>query len=180
MAYVLVNYARGDLQQWRNIWIAVLVTGVYSFQSIIGDVATHYVYVSSAFTVLFLVYFAGRIEIPGRKGRLLLIGVALLAVLAAGFVTRRECLNFNNKYVNCERVFSALEEISDSLPSESGAVCLVQLSGNTPIENEMKNVPLYMGFIDTDSECTFIVVREVDGGSDLPILVWEQDKIVIR
>lgn len=180
LVYVIANYARRELQQWRKVGVAILITGAYCFQSIIGDVATHYVYAASAFTVLFLVYFAGRIEIPGRKGRLLLIGIALLVVLAAGFIARRECQSFNNKYVNCERVFTALEEIYDSLPSKSGAVCFVYVSGNTLIDKEMKNVPLYMGCIDSDSECTFLFAREVERGSNLPILVWEHDKIVIR
>ncbi|MCD4775726.1 MAG: hypothetical protein K8S15_06685 [Candidatus Aegiribacteria sp.] len=180
IVYVIANYARGELQQWRKVGVAVLVTGAYSFQSIVGDVAEHYVYTASAFTVLFLVYFAGRIEIPSRRGKQLLAGIALLAVLAAGYVTKRECCDFNNKYTNCEIVYTALENISDSLPSESGAVCLVLSNSNTPIENEMKNVPLYMGLIDIDSQCTFLIIRELNAGSDLPILVWEQDKIVIR
>ncbi len=178
--YVIVNFARAELLRWRKVGVAILVTGAYSFQSIIGDTATHYVYTASAFTVLFLVYFVGRIEIPGRKGRQLLTAVALLAVLAAGYVTRRECQSFKNEYVHCERIFAALEEISDSLPSESGTVCLVQASGNTQLDTGMKIVPLYMSFIDTGSECTFLVTRGVDGESDLPILVWEQDRIVIR
>ncbi len=180
VGYVIVNYARGELHKWREVGVAILVTGAYSYQSIIGDVCTHYVYVASVFTVLFLVYFAGRIEIPGREGRHFLTGIALLVLLAAGYSTRHECQDFRNKYVNCRRIFTALEEISDLLPSESGAVCIIQATGNTPIERAMKIVTIYMGYIDTDSECTYLVSREVINESDLPILVWENDRIVIK
>lgn len=177
---IIVNFARGNFRNWRKIGVAVLVTGAYSSQSVIGDVATHYVYTAAAFTMMFLVYFAGSIRIPGSRGKQIQVGIAVLILIAAGAVTRRESLGFKNIYVNCERVFISLEDISDSLPRESGSVCLVQTVRNSTIEAEMKNIPLYMGSIDKDSQCEFILIRGEREEGDTPILVWENDRIVIR
>ena len=177
---LIVNFTRGKLQNWRKVGVAFLVTGAYSSQSVIGDVATHYVYVAAAFTVLFIVYFAGNITIPGRRGKQILAGIAIMILLFAGVLTRRESLAFNHIYVDCERVFTSLEEISGSLPVEEGSTCFVQVVRNTNIEAEMKNVPLYMRSINTESQCEFIPVRNEIDGVEVPILVWEDERIVIR
>jgi len=177
---VIVNFARGNLRNWRKIGIAVLVTGAYSSQSVISAVEMHYVYTAAAFTVLFLVYFAGSITVTGKRGKQIQVGIAVLVLLFAGVLTRRESLAFNRIYVDCERVFTSLEDISDSLPSGEGSTCFVQLTRNTEIEAEMKNVPLYMRSINRESQCEFILVRNEIGCVEVPILVWEDDRIVIR
>lgn len=178
--YAAVNFARKDFRNWQKVLVALLLTGAFGFQSLIGDVATHYVYAPAAFTVLFLVYFTGAIKIPGRRGNQIQAGIAILILLFAGAVTRRESFAFNNIYVSCEKVYTSLEDISDSLPRENGSVCFVLLSSNSQIETEMKNIPLYMGSVDTGNQCEFIPVREEKEGEDAPILVWEEDRIVIR
>ena len=177
---MIVNFARGKFQNWRKVGVAFLVTGAYSSQSVVGDVATHYVYVAAAFTVLFVVYFAGNITIPGRRGKQILAGIAIMILIFAGVLTRRESLAFNKIYVDKERVFSSLEEISDLLPDESGSVCFVMVSRNSAIQAEMKNVPLYMKSIDGESQCEFIPVGNEIDDVDVPILVWENERIVIR
>ena len=180
LAFTVMNFALRKFQNWQKVGVALLLTGAYSAQSVIGDIATHYVYTAAAFTVMFLVYFAGRIVIPGSKGKQIQAGIAILILFAAGAVTRGESLKFKDIYVDCERVFTSLEDISDSLPNENGSVCLVQISRSSSIQAEMKNVPLYMVSISTGSLCEFIPVSEIPEEGDTPVLVWEDDRIVIR
>lgn len=177
---IIVNFMRTKLKSWREVFVAILVTGAYSSQSVIGDVATHYVYSAAAFTVIFLVYFAGVINIRGRRGKQILAGIAIMILLFAGVLTRGESLAFNKIYVDKERVFRSLEEISDLLPSERGSVCFIQIVRNTEIEAEMKNVPLYMNSIDKNSQCEFVLIGNYEEATGSPILAWEADGIVIR
>ncbi len=180
LIYIVINYARGRWHNWQKVLVVILVTGAYSSQSIIGDVATHYVYAATAFTVLFLVYFSERFAIPGRYGKHIKTGIAIMILISAGTLTRSEGLAFNHIYVDCERVFNSLEEISDLLPNESGSVCFVVVSRNSAIQAEMKNVPLYMNSIDKNSQCEYVLIGNYEEATGSPILIWEADGIVIR
>ena len=178
--FVIINYARVELERWRKVGVAALITGAYGFQSIIGDTATHYAYAPSLFALLFIVYFAERITISGPRGKQLLGGIAIIILLFAGVLTRRESLAFNHIYVDCEGVFNSLEEISDLLPDESGSVCFVVVSRDSAIQAEMKNVPMYMNSIDKNSQCEFVLIGNYEEATGSPVLVWEADRIVIR
>jgi len=177
---IIINFIRIKFSNWREVAVAILVVGAYSSQSVIGDVATHYVYTSAAFTVLFLIYFVGKIDIQAKGWKQVQKGIAILILIGAGFITRKESIVFNEIYVNCERVFTSLEDISHSLPREDGSVCFVQVSRSTSIEAEMKNVPLYMRSIDTESGCNFVLVHEALEEEDTPTLVWSEDRIILR
>ena len=177
---IIISFIRIKLSNWREVVVAILVVGAYSSQSVIGDVATHYVYTSAAFTVLFLIYFVGKIDIQAKGWKQVQKGIAILILIGAGFITRKESIAFNEIYVNCERVFTSLEDISHSLPREDGSVCFVQVSRSTLIEAEMKNVPLYMRSIDTESGCNFVLVHEALEEEDTPTLVWSEDRIILR
>ncbi len=180
LLFVIANYARGKMEKWRKVGVAVLITGAYGFQSIIGDATIHYAYAPSAFALLFIVYFAGSIAITGKRGKQIQVGIAILILIAAGAVTRRESLAFKRSRIITQSVFTSLEDIADLLPAGEGSICFVQVTRDTEYGAEMKNVPLYMRSISRESQCEFILVRNEIDGVEEPILVWEDDRIVIR
>ena len=180
IALTVVNYGRASLLQWRRIGVAFLIIGAYGFQSIISDTATHYAYVVSAFTVIFVVYFAGSIRFSVRFLRPVLTAAVLLLVFTAGLITHKECINYKNKFVNGELVFHSLGNISDSLPDEIHEICYIRLSPAPSTEPDLRNIPLYLKYIDADNRCTFIFQRDDSDENNLPILVWENNRIQIR
>ena len=184
LAGVMVNFIRTGKQNWREVLVALLVTGAYSSQSVIGDVATHYVYTAAALTVLFFVYFAGSLVVPGKKSRQASVAIVVMTVvlIISGVLTRRESTSFNRIYANCEKVYTSLELIANSLPDGEGSICLVQVSDDSPIEAEMKNVLLYIKSIAPGSDCEFIRFREFtdEMSTPVPILVWSGNEITVR
>ncbi len=176
---ILLNYTSFFTRNWRKFVVAIILIGAYGFQSIIGDVATHYVYVASSFAVIFLVYFAGNLKIPGNRNRITLIA-AVLFVAVFGVSTRRESENFRNIYTNIEIMFSSLESIVDSLPSGSEETCFILLNRTTPIWDEMKIIPIFLSYLDGDNKCTFIFTDHLESSSEVPIIVWENNELILR
>jgi hypothetical protein len=180
MIYIPVNFVWSKRGNWREVLTAILVTGAYSAQSVIGDTATHYVYTASAFAVIFLVYMAGSISVRIPGGRRTTGAIAVAAILAAGVVTRRESQSFRMIYTNGSMVFSSLMEIHDSFSPDSGSVCCILLNEDSSVGLEMKNVPIYMKTTDPGIDCEFTYIREEPEDSDYPVLVWEGDGILVR
>ena len=176
---LLLKYTGLFTRNWRKLAVAVSVTVAYSFQSIIGDVATHYIYIASAFTVIFLVYFAGNMKIAVDKYRAAW-AAAVLCVVIFGVLTRCESVNFSNIYTKCKIIYYSLENIYDTLPREAEDSCRILFRRTSPIEAEMKNIPLYMGYLDGDNECVFIFTDDIEARSDVPIIVWENNELVVR
>jgi len=179
IAGLLLNYTGLFTRNWRKLAVAVFVTGAYSFQSIIGDVATHYVYIASAFTAIFLVYFAGSMKITGDKYRGAWVA-AVLCVVVFGVFTRREAVNFSNIYTNGRTIYYSLENIYDTLPREPEESCRILLHRTTAIEDEMKNIPIFLEYLDGDNECVFIFTDDIEARSDVPIIVWENNELILR
>ncbi|MCK5115705.1 MAG: glycosyltransferase family 39 protein [Candidatus Aegiribacteria sp.] len=179
IAGLLLNYTGLFTRKWRKLAVAVLVTGAYSCQSIISDAATHYVYIASAFTVIFLVYFAGSMKIAREKYRAASLA-AVLCVVVLGVLTRRESVNFSNIFPKNEIVFYGLENIYDTLPREREESCHILLRHTSLIESEMRNIPIYLDYLDSDNECVFIFTDDIEARSDVPIIVWENNELIVR
>ena len=179
LAGLLLSYTGLFTRNWRKLAVAVFVTGAYSFQSIIGDVATHYVYVASAFAVIFLVYSAGSMRIASDKYRAAW-AAAVLCVVVFGVLTRHESVDFNNIYTNDRIIYYSLENIYDTLPREAGESCRILFRRTLPIEAEMRNIPLFLGYLDGDNECVFTLTDDIEARSDVPIIVWENYELVVR
>jgi hypothetical protein len=163
-------------QGLREFLVAFLVTGIYSFQSVLSFPEPHYVYSSAAFTTLFMVYFFSSLRLKMKKW--VLPPALFLVLVISGLAVRRESVDFHVITVKHERVYRSLERIVADLEEINPETCLVYLSRGSEEGAEMKNVPLYMDYL-YEGQCNFVITDDSSFGNGIPVLIWNGEGIDI-
>jgi len=163
-------------QGLREFLVAILVTGIYSFQSVLSFPEPHYVYSSAAFTTLFMVYFFSSLRLKINKW--VLPSALFLVLMISGLAVRRASVDFHEITVKHERVYRSLERIVAILEEINPETCLVYLSRGSEESAEMKNVPLFMKYL-YEGQCNFVVTDDSSFGNGIPVLVWNGEGIDI-
>ena len=178
LAMTVLGYAGRDLLRWRKVLLAVLVIGGYAFQSLMSENCEHYVYTPSAFFVAFIVTMAGDIRLPSRKWKYAAAVCAIMVILAAGLVARRESVRFSGTTAPFEIMYTAIgEKVDEFVPGEQHMIFQLQ---DSRLGREMKNIPLYLDYYLPDSGCSFILIDCLEERSDLPVITWNGTAIEIE
>lgn len=160
---------------FRELSLAILITGIYSFQSLLSFPEPHYVYVSAAFTTIFFGYFFSSLRLGTKGWKPVASFVAVIAI--AGFATRREAVMLDELTEAKESVYRGLEAVTPELSGIDPEECYVVISRNSAEGLEMKNVPLYMTYIDR-VDCDLILTdRIIYSESGAPLLIWNGEEV---
>ncbi len=178
VALLLIVYAIKSNRGFQRLAIALLVTGIYSVQSVVGLPEGHYAYITTAFAVMFFAYFMGRLEIPARLSRKIITTAFCLLLLAFGFTTRRESLALNALNLAPERVFRGLENVLEQLPERKETMCFVHISDSSPEGIEMRNIPLFAQYL-VPERCNFSFVRDISSAEYFPLVIWNGSEVVV-
>ncbi len=156
----------------RRIAVAMLVTGMYGFQSLLGNPELHYSYITSCFTVVFAAYFVSRLMLP----RLVNAGLTLLLVVLLGFGSRHLSFSLARQSQAVENIYSGLGRISREMEAHQGGIIGVFVSDASREDLEIKHIPLFMDFLAPGRYTfEFLPDREYSG----PVIYLEGDSLVL-
>ncbi len=162
----------------RMLAAGILITGIYSFQSILSYPEPHYVYAPAMFSTLFIVCLAsfaglteGRMRLPSA--------VLLITILAGSVVTlRKDGALFNLIAAPPQRIYAGLSALTDELMETAPEECLILLTGSDiPEQREMKNAPIYLAYLYSGS-CRFSLTFE-PVPSGIPVIMWDGTEAVL-
>jgi hypothetical protein len=162
----------------RYFATALLVTGVYSFQTLIGSVEAHYAYAPTAFTIVFLSVLCSHLNTRRRIFRGAAAAVLILLLLVSGVTARRESLTYAAQNIEFENVYRGLESILVQLENHEEVEYLIYVSDSCLEGDEMKNVPLYMQFL-APGKYSFLITLDLSTRGSSPAIVWDGRSFVV-
>lgn len=156
----------------RRIAVAMLVTGMYGFQSLLGNPELHYSYIASCFTVVFAACFVSRLKLPGIVNA----GLTLLLVVLLGFGSRHLSFSLARQSQAVENIYSGLKGISQAMEAHQGGTIGVFVSDAPCEDQEIKHIPLFMDFM-APGRYTFLFLSEKEYAG--PVIYMEGDSLVL-
>lgn len=162
---------RNKSQGIREFIVAVLVIGIYSFQSLLSSPEPHYAYSSAAFTTLFVGYFLSSLRVRGKVQYGFAIAAVLAVLVTAGITVRSQAVAFRELSLPYERVFRGVESIADEFEELNPVSYQISMAHPSREGREMKNVPKYMLYI-SGREWTFAYTDAVESSDGIPVMVW--------
>lgn len=175
---VVFLFVMRDRRNIGQLTLAFLVTGIYSFQTLIAYPDFHYAYISSAFTTLFLICFVQKSGMFDKVHSIVPAGVLALILISFGITSHNRGETLGATRIPAERIFRSLEIIEDDLSVYRNTTLQVCISRASRECEEMRNVPIFMEFLAPD-QYTFTFTSDEYSPEGLPLLVWRDDHIEI-
>lgn len=175
VAVITVFIIRKGRRSIRELLPAILITGIFSFQSLMTFPEPHYVYPSAAFTTVFLGYFFSVAITPFKFRKIYLLPVFFAVLAISGLTLRKEASSLTT-FEQHETIFRGLEGVSSVFQSIDPDTCYVVRSASSPEGMEMKNVPIYMAYIQP-SDCEFLNVNRIPHNAEFPVLLWNGSEV---